>query len=98
MIQRELAQKIRTIAAKYTAAQNPTGPAADAQPFIVRLQPIISAADQMARWDAPQQWCRQHVDHAAGALWSRRMDRISERPEFSFSDADTAVWFRLAFS
>lgn len=88
----------------WKAAQRKPGDPVDTVPGPcehVRLREIVTAADQQALWDDADEWCREHVDHAAGHLWSRRIDpgpHHDERvPVFSFSDLATAMWFRMLF-
>lgn len=88
----------------WTAAQRKLGDPVDTVPGPcdhVRLREITTAADQQARWDDADAWCRENVDHAAGHVWSRRVDRGPQHdkmvPVFSFSDPVTAFWFKMRF-
>lgn len=76
---------------------DPRAPTDKPQQHQVRLLPIDSDDQLQARWQAPHAWCRQNVQHQRGHRWSRRMDRDSERPVFSFSDESTGMLFALLF-
>lgn len=77
--------------------RDPCAPTIHEQEHAVRLRPVASDVDQYARWTKPQEWCRQNVQHQHGHEWSRRMDRASEQPVFSFSDLSTGVMFAFLF-
>jgi hypothetical protein len=77
--------------------RDPSAPTDQELEHSVRLLPISSDSDQHARWMEPQAWCRLNVQHQLGHEWSRRMDRESGRPVFSFSDLSTGVMFALKF-
>jgi hypothetical protein len=76
---------------------DPRAPTDKPRQHQVRLLPIDSDDQLQARWQAPQAWCRQNVQHQRGHRWSRRMDRESGQPVFSFSDAATGMMFALRF-
>lgn len=76
---------------------DPRAPTNDPHQHQVRLIPIDSDDQLQARWQAPQTWCRQNVQHQQGHQWSRRMDRDSDQPVFSFSDEATGMLFALRF-
>ena len=77
--------------------RDPQAPTDVSQQHQVRLLPIDSDDQLHARWQAPQAWCRQNVQHQQGHQWSRRMDRDSDQPVFSFSDEATGMLFALRF-
>ena len=76
---------------------DPQVPTDDPQQHLVRLLPIDSEDQRYARWQEPQEWCRANVQHLQGHRWSRRMDRNSDQPVFSFSDEATGMMFALRF-
>ena len=76
---------------------DPQAPTDDPQQHLVRLLPIECSDQLHARWDSAQAWCRQNVQHQQGHQWSRRMDRKSDQPVFSFSDEATGILFALRF-
>lgn len=76
---------------------DPQAPTDDSQEHQVRLLPIECDEQLHARWQAPQAWCRQNVQHQQGHQWSRRMDRDPDQPVFSFSDEATGMLFALRF-
>lgn len=76
---------------------DPCAPTDEPQQHLVRL-PRIECGDHLhARWQTPQAWCRQNVQHQQGHRWNRRMDRDSDQAVFSFSDEATGVLFALRF-
>lgn len=76
---------------------DPQAPTDDPQQHQVRLPPIEYSDQLHARWQAPQAWCRENVQHQQGHQWSRRMDRETDQPVFSFSDEATGMLFALLF-
>ena len=76
---------------------DPQAPTDEPQQHQVRLPPIECADKLHGRWQEPQAWCRQNVQHQQGHRWSRRMERGSGQPMFSFSDEATGVLFALRF-
>lgn len=76
---------------------DPQAPRDDPQQHQVWLLAINSDGQQGTRWQAPQAWCRENVQHQQGHQWSRRMDRDSDQPVFSFSDEATGMMFVLLF-
>lgn len=76
---------------------DPQAPTDDPQQHLVRLLPIECSDQLHARWQAPQAWCRQNVQHQQEHRWSRRIDRDSNQPVFSFSDKATGMMFALLF-
>ena len=80
MIRQSFIQGIRDLRAQHKAGRKPANPCDQPQQYRVRLNPVASAADQRALWDAPQQWCRQEVNRTAGGRWCRRMDRLTDQP------------------
>lgn len=77
--------------------RDPRAPTNDSQQHEVKLLPVTSDNELHARWHEAQDWCRENVQHQKGHEWSRRMDRNSGRPVFSFSDVSTGVMFALKF-
>jgi hypothetical protein len=68
----------------------------------VRLKPLLSVRDQTERWDLAQKWCRAEVNHRAGHLWFRRIDKGVNHeqdpvPVFTFSDPGEAAKFIAKF-
>lgn len=88
---------LKAFRARVAAIRSPDSPVENRLAHVVRLRPITSAGEQDARWNKPQHWCRQHVDHHGGHQWSRRMHRETNHPEFSFSDRLTAIRFALKY-
>lgn len=76
---------------------DPHAPTEEPQQHLVRLPPITSADQLRVRWQEAQAWCRENVQHQQGHQWSRRMDRDSGQPVFSFSDKSTGMMFALLF-
>lgn len=76
---------------------DPQAPANNPQQHQVKLLPIECDDHLHARWQVPQAWCRQNVQHQQGHRWSHRMDRDSDQPVFSFSDEATGMMFVLLF-
>lgn len=77
--------------------RDPRAPTSNPQQHEVKLLPVTTDNELHARWQEAQDWCRQNVQHHQGHEWSRRMDRDSGRPVFSFSDVSTGVMFALLF-
>ena len=89
---------INKFKARITALpHDPRSPSGQTQNHVVKLLPISSDDELHTRWQEPQDWCCQNVQHQQGHRWSRRMDRDSGRPVFSFSDVSTGVLFALKF-
>lgn len=86
---------LQAVRARMAAACRPEDPTDHQHPHVVRLRSIGADHEAEARWGRPQRWCRDHVDHAAGHQWSRRVNPRTKEPEFSFSDAKTAMVFAL---
>ena len=76
---------------------DPQAPTDDPHQHQVRLLPITFDEQLRVRWQEPQDWCRREVRHELGHQWSRRMDRDSDQPVFSFSDEATGMMFALRF-
>lgn len=78
-------------------SRDPLAPTDYPQQHEVKLLPVASDNELHARWHEAQDWCRQNVQYQQGHQWSRRMDRNSGRPVFSFSDVSMGVLFALKF-
>ena len=80
----------------YRIPRDPHGPCLDRKEHVVKIKPPITADDYDRLVDA-REWCREHVDHDQGHLWSWRRVVETDAVEVSFSCAVEAVMFKMIF-